>query len=176
MGHIDQQQGSYLVGDLAHAGKIDDAGVGTASSDDELRSFALGDGFQDVVVNLLGLFVDTVEDDAVKLAGKAELVPVSQVAAVREVQTQDGVAGIDDRHVGGSVGLRSGVGLDIDVVGAKELLRPVSSQILDHIGKLAAAVIALAGIALGVLVGKDRANRLKHRLADKVLRGNHFQA
>ena len=68
MGHVDQQQGSDLVGDLAHAGKIDDAGVGTAPSDDELRLFALGDAFQDVVVDLLGLLVYAIEDNAVKLA------------------------------------------------------------------------------------------------------------
>src|SRR6202012_5914996 len=116
MGHVDQEQGSNLVGDLAHAGEIDDAGVGAASSDDELWFFALGDGFQDVVVDLLGLLIYAVEDYAVKFAGKAEFVPVGQVAAVREVKTQDGVTGVDDRHVGGSVRLRAGVGLDVDML------------------------------------------------------------
>src|SRR5260370_7543505 len=124
MGHINQQQGSNLVGDLAHAGKIDDAGVGTASSDDELWFFALGDGFQNVVVDLLGLLVDAVEDDAIKLAGKAELVPMGQVAAVRKVETHDGVTRFDNRHVGGGVRLRAGVGSTIDVSATTHLLRP----------------------------------------------------
>ncbi len=176
MSHIDQEQGPDLVGDLAHAGEVDDAGVGAASSDDELWLFTLGDGLQDVVVDLLGFLVYAVEDHAVELAGKAELVPVRQMAAMRQVKPQDGVAGIDDRHVGGGVRLRAGVGLHVDVLGAEKLLGAIPSQILDHIGILTAAVIALGGIALGVLVGEDRPDSLEHGLADEILRGNHFQA
>ena len=43
--------------------------------------------------------------------------------------------------------------LDVDILGAEQFLRPVARQIFDDIDELAAAVIALAGITLGILVG-----------------------
>ena len=50
--------------------------------------------------------------------------------------------------------LAAGVRLDVGVLGAEELLGPVDGQLLDLVDDLAAAVVALAGIALGVLVGE----------------------
>ena len=43
------------------------------------------------------------------------------------------------------------------------------------IDKLAAAVVASAGVPLGVLVGHHAAQGLKHRLGDEVLRGDQFE-
>ena len=47
---------------------------------------------------------------------------------------------------------------------------------LDDVDELAAAVVALARIALGVLVGQHRAGRFEHRAADEVLRGDQLEA
>ena len=74
------------------------------------------------------------------------------------------------------VGLRSGVGLYVGVLGAKEFLGALSRQLFHHVGKLAAAVVALAGIALGILVGEDRTHGFEHGFADKIFRGDQFQA
>ena len=41
---------------------------------------------------------------------------------------------------------------------------------------LAAAVVTLAGISLGILVREYRAGGLEHRFADKIFRGDQFQA
>src|ERR1700722_7588086 len=60
--------------------------------------------------------------------------------------------------------------------GAEELFGSVPCQVLNYVGKLTSAVIALARTALPVLVGEDLSNRLQHRLADEIFRGNHFQA
>ena len=70
---------------------------------------------------------------------------------------------------------RAGVRLDVGMVGAEELFGAVAGQVLDDVGVLASAVVALAGIALGVLVGEDRAGGFKHGLADKVFRGDEFE-
>ena len=43
--------------------------------------------------------------------------------------------------------------LHIGRIGAKNLLYAVNRQLLGHINVFAAAVVALAGVALGVLVG-----------------------
>ena len=63
-----------------------------------------------------------------------------------------------------------GVRLDVDVVGAREQRqRAVAGEVLGDVHVLAAAVVALAGQALGVLVGEPRALRLEHRRVDVVL-------
>ena len=58
---------------------------------------------------------------------------------------------------------------------AKELLDPLSRQIFDHVGKLASAVIALAGIAFRIFVGEHGTGGFKHSLADEVFRSDQLQ-
>ena len=58
--------------------------------------------------------------------------------------------------------------LDIHVVGSEELLGTIARQVLDYIGELASAVVPLAGITLGLLVGEHRSGGLEHRAADEV--------
>ena len=101
--------------------------------------------------------------------------PVRQMPAVGQIEPQNRIAGRTQRHIGRRVGLRAGVRLHVHMLRAEEPLGAVARQVLHHIGELASAVVALAGIALGVLVGEDRARRLQHRAADKVLRGDHLQ-
>ena len=120
--HVHQVDGSDLVGDLPHAGEVDDARIGRAAADDELGLLAHGDGLHLVIVEGLGLAGDAVADDAVGLAAEAELVAVGEVAAVGEVESHDGVARLDDRGIGSHVGRRTGVRLHVDVLGSEELL------------------------------------------------------
>jgi len=54
------------------------------------------------------------------------------------------------------------------------LLEPIDRQLLDDVDVLAAAVVAFAGIALGVLVGELRALSGEHRRARVVLRGDQL--
>jgi hypothetical protein len=51
----------------------------------------------------------------------------------------------------------------------EDLLRPVYGELLDHVHELAAAVVALARVALGVLVRHHRALGCEHRRGGKVL-------
>ncbi len=173
--HVDQVQRANFVGDLAHAREVDDARIRAAAADDQLRPLALGNLFQLVVIDGLGFFGHAVGNDLVGLAGEVQRMSVREVSAVRQVQAQDGVAGLDDgcvrRHVRG----RAGVRLHVGVLGAEQLLGAVARQVLDHIGELASPVIALAGIAFGILVGEDRARRLQHGFAHKVFRGDQLQ-
>ena len=92
-----------------------------------------------------------------------------------ERQAEERVARFEQRHVGGVVGLGAGVGLDVGVLGAEQLLGAVDRQLLGDVDLLAAAVVAAAGVALGVLVGQHRADRVEHRLGHEVLRGDHLQ-
>src|SRR5690606_65260 len=67
-----------------------------------------------------------------------------------------------------------GMRLYVRVGAAEQLLGTLDRQLLGDIDVLAAAIVAPAGIALGVLVGKHRASRFEHRPRDDVLRGDQL--
>ena len=67
------------------------------------------------------------------------------------------------------------MGLDIGVVSPKEGLCPVTGQIFHHVHALTAAIVTLARIALGVLVGENGGSSGQGGLADEVLRGDQLQ-
>ena len=66
------------------------------------------------------------------------------------------------------------MGLHIGVLRTEELLGAVAGEVLHHVHILAAAVIALAGIALCVFIGQVGAHRRQHSIADKVLGRNQL--
>ena len=101
---------------------------------------------------------------------------VRQVAAVRQVHAEHGVARLEQRQVDRHVRLRAGVRLHVGVVGAEQRLRARDRRALDDVDELAAAVVALARIALGVLVRQHRAGGFEHRAADEVLRRDQLEA
>lgn len=94
---------------------------------------------------------------------------------MREVQTHDRVARLEQREHRRRVGLGARVRLHVGVLGAEQGLHPVDGDLLDHVDVLAAAVVAAAGVALGVLVRQDRALGLHDRDRSEVLRGDHLQ-
>ena len=65
--------------------------------------------------------------------------------------------------------------LHVGVLGSEELLGAIARQVLDHVGELASAVIAFAGIAFGILVGEHRAGGFEHGFADEVLGGDQLE-
>jgi hypothetical protein len=68
------------------------------------------------------------------------------------------------------------VGLDVGVVGPEELSGAVAGYVFDDIGILAAAIVALAGVALCVFVGEYCARCFEHCAAYEVFGGDHFEA
>src|SRR5262249_41145603 len=81
---------------------------------------------------------------------------------------------LEQRQIGGGIGLGAGMRLDISVLGAEELLGALNGQALGLIYELAAAIVALAGQALGVLVGHDVGRCLGDGGADVVLGGDQL--
>ena len=86
-----------------------------------------------------------------------------------EPEREDRVARLQHGEVDGHVRLGAGVRLDVRVLGAEERLRAVDRELLDLVDDLAAAVVALARIALGVLVRRHAADRLEHARPGEVL-------
>ena len=102
----------------------------------------VGEPLELVVVDPLVVLAHAVGDDRVELAREVERMAVGQVAAVRQVHAEHGVARLEQRHVDRHVGLRAGVRLHVGVLGAEERLGAGDRRPLDDVDELAAAVVA----------------------------------
>ena len=92
------------------------------------------------------------------------------MAAVIEAHAENRVARCDQREIGSGVGLRTRMRLHVGVVGAEELLGAIDGELFRDVDEFTAAVIALARITLGVLVGEHRTLSFEHARADVVFR------
>ena len=93
-----------------------------------------------------------------------------------EAETEHGVAGLEQRLVDAHVGVGARVGLDVGVLGAEQFLGAVDGELLDVVDDRVAAVVPLARVALGVLVGEHRADRLHDGGRREVLTGDQLDA
>src|SRR5690606_4858489 len=171
--HVDEQVGTDLVGDGAEAREVEDLRVGAETGDDHFWLVLDSQALDFVVVDQAGVG-DAVLHGVVDLAGEVAAGAGGQVAAVGQAHAQYGVARLDQRLEHGGVGLRAGVRLDVGVIGAEQLLGAVDGQLLDDVDVLAAAVITLARVAFGVLVGQHAALGFHHRRAGVVLGGDQL--
>ena len=135
-----------------------------------------GQSFEFVVVDRFGLFGHAVGHEIVGLARKIQRVAVRQVAAVRQIHSQDRVSWLEGGHIDCDVCLCAGMRLDVGMLGAEERLRAVDRELLGLIHEFAAAVVALAGITLGIFIREDRAHGFHHCLGNKILRWDQLEA
>ena len=173
--HVDPEQCAHFVGDGAERSEVLVARVGGPAGDEHLRLG--GDGLLAHLVHVdpVVFLRHPVGLDLVELAREVELHAVGEVATVRQVEAHDLVARVDQCHQHGRVGLRARMRLHVRELGTEEFLGAVAREILDDVDVFAAAVVAAAGVALGVLVGQDAALCLQHRARDEVLGGDHLQ-
>ena len=176
------KQRAHRVGDLPEGPGVDDAGVGGGAGHDEVRLLALGQVGHLVEVDDLagpsGIVAgrrDAVGHEAPDLRGDRGRRAVGQVAAVVEPHGQDGGARLEEGLVDGQIGVGPGMGLHVGVVGPEEGGGTVPGQVLDLVDDLVAAVVALPGVALGVLVGEHRTGGGQHGGRGEVLRGDELQ-
>src|SRR5262245_56024218 len=76
------------------------------------------------------------------------------MAAMRQVHSHHGIPGPNEGEVHRHVRLAARVGLDISVLRAEELFHTVASKVFDIVYYLAAAIVSVSWIPLGVLVGE----------------------
>ena len=176
MGHVYHQQGTHLVGYGTHAGIVPLTAVGTATADDELWTMLTSQLLHLVVVHTAGLTVQVVSHGAIQYTGGVHQRAMREVTAMSQVQTHEGVAGFQHGQQHCGIGLSARVGLHVGILGIKELLHTVNGQLLHLVHHTATAVVALARIALGILVGQIRTHGTHHLVTNKILRGNEFHA
>ena len=172
--HVDQELGADFVGDLAEAAEVEHARIGRAAGDDDLRPVLLRELLDLVHVDAVVVAAHAVRHRLEPAARHVHGRSVGQVPAGGEVETHEGVARRHQRHERRDVGGGARVRLDVCEFTSEKLCNPFNCQIFRHIDILAAAVIAPARQALGILVGEDRTLGFQHRLADDVLRGDQL--
>jgi hypothetical protein len=176
VGHVHHQPRADFVGDGAHAREVPEARIGAGAGHDQLGFDLQREPLHLVVVDALGVARHAIVVKVVKLARTVELHAVGQMAAVVELEAEHRVAGVEQRQVDRLVGLRAGVGLHVGVVGAENLLGAGDGDLFRHVHILAAAVIALVGVAFGVFVGEDAAQGRQHGRRHIVLAGDQLDA
>ena len=173
--HIDHQVRADGIGDLTEACKVDHARIRARTGDDELRANLLGRARKRLIVDGLGLGVNTVEMRLKIFSGQRRLAAMRQMSAVGEVHAEDPVARLQQRRIHGHIRLRAGVRLNVCMVRAEQPRHALDRQTLDLIDVLAAAVVARAGIALGVFVRQVAANSLHDGLTREILGRDQLQ-
>ena len=128
-----------------------------------------------IVIDLFGLRIDAVKSNMIKLARKVDRRAVGQVPTMFQIHSQNRIAGFEHRQIDRHVGLRTGMGLDIHMIGLEQLFGPVARQIFGDIDKLAPAVIALAGIAFGIFHRHHTPQRFQHPRAHQIFGRNQLQ-
>ena len=173
--HVDEEEGADRMGDVGHPLEVPEPRIGRGATDDELRAHLAGLRLHRVVVDPLGVLTHAVRVDLVQPPAEVELHPVGEVAAVGQVHAHHPVAGLEDAEIGRHVRLGAGVGLDVDVLGAGvEREGTLLREPLGHVDVLAAAVVALARKALGVLVRQPRTLGFEHGGRHVVLAGDQL--
>jgi hypothetical protein len=175
MRHIDHEQGADLIGYVPESLKIDNPGIGAGSGDNQLGLILLGEALELFIVYGLGLPVNAVSYDVVHLARERHGSAVGQVTAVREIHAQDGVAWLEGREVDAHVSLGTRMRLDVDVIGAEQLLGAVTRQVLGDIDELAAAVVPFSRVPLGVFIREHGARGLHDGFGSVVFAGDKLK-
>ena len=122
VGHVDDEVRAVFGGDLAHGLEVDHARIGAGCRQRGPWAF-LADQIADlIVVQAMGFRMKPVAHDLEELAREIDGASVSEVAAVRKTHADHRVARIHERHVGGHIGLRAGVRLDVRGFAPKSLV------------------------------------------------------
>ena len=174
VGHVHEEEGPHLPGNLAHPLVVDHPRVGTRSTGDQLGLHFPGRSLQLIVVDSLVVLAHPVVSDLVKFAREVCLVPVREVTSMGKIHGQNLVARLEEGKIDRRVGLGARVRLHIHVFGPEQFLGPIDRKLLHHIDMFTTTIPAASGIAFRVLVGEQRALRLKDRAAHKVLRSNEL--
>ena len=173
--HVDEEIRVNRVRDGGHPLEVEDARVRAVTREQHLGAHLARLLLEHVVIDPLGVRIDAVRHEVIELAGEIHRAAVTEVAAVAQVHAHHRVARIEHGRVDRIVGGRPTVRLHVGMLGVEERLGTFDRERLDPIDVLAAAVVALSWVPLGVLVVEQRAERLQNRRAGDVLGGNQFQ-
>ena len=105
MSHINHQEGTHLVGNLAHAGVIPLTAVGATATDNQLRLVLQRQLLHLVVIHAARLLVQVVADRVVEDARSVDVATMREVTTMVEVQSHKSIARLQNGEQNGCVGL-----------------------------------------------------------------------
>ena len=155
--HIDHQVSAVAMCDLGHFLEVDGTRIRGCTCNDQLRAMLLDSLLKLSVVDE-AILVYAVGNKVVVLAGLVDRRAVAQVTALRQIHTHNGVAKIEQSEVNRKVGLCTGVRLNIRILCTEQLTGALDCDALYLVNKFTAAVVALAGKTLSVLIGQHAAH------------------
>ena len=167
---------AHFVGDDLERLRIDTTRIARGAGDDEARTMFVREVAHLLHVDALVTRLHLVRNEVVEHAARVDRRAVREVSAVIEAEAEHRVALLDERLVRAHVGVGARVRLHVRVLGTEELLHAFDRDGLDGVDDLVAAVIALARVSLGVLVGEHAAGGAHDRRRGEVLAGDQLQA
>ena len=167
---------TYAVGYLTHALVVPLAAVCRTASDYHLGLVLVGQTLHLIIIHTAGLTVEVVAYRLVDDAARIHQRTMTEVPAVVQIESHEGVARIENSQEDSCIGLCTRVRLHIGILCTEEGFYSVDSQLLHLIHHLTASVVSLAGITLGILVGQARTQSLHDLIANEVLRGDKLNA
>ncbi len=173
--HVHPEHRAHLVGDRAERLEVELPRVGRPARDDHVGAHLERPLAHRIHVDARRIGIHAVRVRVVELAREVELHAVREVAALVESEAEDAVAGRCNRAQHSRVRLGTGVRLHIRVRRAEQVLGAADCQRLHLVDELAAAVVAAAGVSLGVLVRQHGAGGLEHGTRHEVLARDHLE-
>ena len=165
--HINEQVSTHAVSDFTHFCPVTNTRVSGETTHDHFWFVSFCQFSQFVVVDFTGC-IDTVRNNIIQFTRQVYRRTVSQVTAVCQVHTQNGIAWLQQRSVYSEVSLRTRVRLHVSVVSTEQRFCTVDSQLLNDIHVLATAVVTFARIAFCILVSQLGALSLHYTWAGVV--------
>ena len=98
------------------------------------------------------------------------------MSSLIEVKPQESISGLQHGEQNGCIGLRTRVGLHVGVFGTEKFLYSFDCKGFHLVNNLAASVITVSGISLGVFVSKIRPHSFHNFGAYKIFGGNEFHS
>ena len=96
------------------------------------------------------------------------------MTAMSKAHTEHGIAHVKKREKSSEVSVRATMRLNVCVFAPEEFFRTLDSEVLHLVHVRAPAVVTLAGIAFGVLIGELTALGRHHGRRSIVFACNHF--
>ncbi|MNI48833.1 hypothetical protein D3C73_1034170 [compost metagenome] len=172
MGHIHHEQCAYIVRNRTESFKINYTRIRACSGYDQFRTVFEGCLAHFIIINQERILLHAISHKVIQQSGSIHRAAVRQMAAMRQVHSEDSVARIQRGKINRHIGLGTGVRLHIGMIGTEELLGTVTGQILHDIHIFTTAIIPFARIAFGIFIREHRTHRFHYSFADDILRGN----
>ena len=172
--HIHHQHSAVAVGNGCQLFKVDGTGIGRSTGHQQLGAHLCHLLGQGIIVNAAIGIADAIGNEMIVFAAHVGGAAVGEMAALRKIHAHHGISQLQQGKIHSQIGLCTAVRLHIGIFCTKQLTGTVDGQLLHFVHKLAAAVIAVAGITLGIFIGKHAAHGGHYGGAYDVFTGDQF--